>query len=130
ASAARGMAASLPSGGRGGVAAIIEPGASPLGFSCVATTKRSWLRIARATATRSLLVVVAWLIVGNVEKVGRELVDQLRHPDALLDGRIVCERQLRCPLQLELARDTRLQHAVGGLEPGERGAPLPFAAED
>src|SRR5438094_4251638 len=124
ASPERNITASLPSARSANVAPIIEPRASPSGLSCVATTKRSCARTASATASRSLRVVVAWLIVGNVGEFARELVDQLRHADASLDRRIVFERELRRPLQPELARDARLHDAVRRLEaaPG-RAAP-------
>ena len=54
--------------------------------------------------------------------VGGELIDQLGHAHAALDRRIVLEGELRGPLQPELAREPRLQHAVGGVEPGDASA--------
>src|SRR5712691_2793613 len=118
---ARYMYASLPSRRRASVIASSEPSASPSGFSCVVTRKRSCERSASATAVRSVGgIVVAW----------GELIDQLRHTDAVLDCRIVLERQLRRSLQPQLLRDVSLQHAVRGLEPGERLVAFPLRAED
>src|SRR5512132_495018 len=85
-----------------------EPRALPSGFSCVMRRKRSFARSASATAVRSLVVV--W----------GELIDQVRHPDAALDGVIVLKRQLRSPFHSELACDPALEHAVSGPEPRER----------
>src|SRR5712692_9245094 len=95
-----------------------EPSASPSGFSCVVTAKRSCVRSASATACRSLIVCV-----------GCELIDQLGHAHAALDRRIVLERQLRSPLQGELAAESRLQQAVRRLEPLERRTPPLLAPE-
>src|SRR6266511_376997 len=70
-------------------------------------TKRSWPRIASATAVRSLAVV--W----------GELIDQLRHAHAALDRRIVLEGQLGRSLHSELLRESRLKHGVRRLKPGK-----------
>ena len=59
---------------------------------------------------------------------GCELVDQLAHPHATLDRRIVLEGQLRGPLHPQLAREPRLQQPVRGLEPAQRRAPLLLAS--
>ena len=104
---ARYMTLSLPSSSSASFAPRIEPSASPSGFSCVTRRKRSWARIASATAARSLVGV--GFIVGRL---GSEVVDQLRHAHSSLDRRIVFERQLRGPLQLQLAPDRRLEDAV------------------
>src|SRR2546423_15028187 len=90
---------SLPRLSSASFAARIEPSASPSGFSCVTSRNRSRSRRACTTASRSLIV-------------GGELVDQLRHLDAALDGRIVFEGQLRGPLQPQLGRQPRLHHPV------------------
>src|SRR5216117_463090 len=68
--------------------------------------KRSCERIASATAVTSLVV---W----------GELINQLRHADPALDGRIVFERELRCPLQPQLACQPALQDAVRRLQAGQ-----------
>ena len=61
---------------------------------------------------------------------GVQVVDQLRHPDAVLDRLIVFEQQLRRPAQMELAVHARLQDPGGALERGQRSeAPL-LAAVD
>src|SRR5512133_558379 len=79
--------------------------------------KRSCERIAFATAATSLVV---W----------GELINQLRHADPALDGRIVFERELRCPLQPQLAGQPALQDAVRRLEARETPPLLLFGAED
>src|SRR5215208_1250524 len=128
ASPARYITTSFPSDRSPSDAASSDPSASPSGFSCVTTVKRSWSRIAPTTASRSLCVVVAvWLISGR--KRARELVDQRRHPDALLDRRIVFERQLRRPFQAQLPGDPRLDDAVRGFEAGERRPALVLVSE-
>src|ERR671933_2028779 len=97
------MIASLPMAASASLSAGSDPSASPSGFSCVTSRKRSCARIASATAPTSLVV---W----------GELIDQLRHADPALDGRIVFEGELRRPLHPQLAADPRLQDAVGGCE--------------
>src|SRR5215212_472452 len=128
ASPARYITTSFPSDRSASDVASSDPSASPSGFSCVTTVKRSWSRIAPTTAARSLCVVVAvWLISGR--KRARELIDQRRHTHTVLDGRIVFERQLRRPLQPQLAGDARLDDAVRGLEAGERRPALALVSE-
>src|SRR4051794_26927633 len=97
---------SLPSASRTSFMARIEPNASPSGFSCETRRKRSFARIASATASSSLI--------------GREVVDQLAHTDALLHASIVFEGQLRSPLHSELPGNLRLEDAVSRLEPLQR----------
>src|SRR5213592_2864898 len=111
------MTLSLPSWSSASFVARIDPSASPSGFSCVIRRKRSRERIASATASTSLVV---W----------GELIDQLRHADPALDRGIVFERQLRCPLHSELAREAPLQDAVRRGEPGEALLALLLGAED
>src|SRR6266536_1122847 len=118
---ARYMYAALPSCRSASVAASSEPSASPSGFSCVVTRKRSCERSASTTASRSAF----WFVV-----VCDELIDQLRHANALFDRRIVLERHLRRALQPQLARDPPLQHPVRGLEPDHRLLALARGAED
>src|ERR671933_1610599 len=101
------MIASLPMAASASFSASVEPSASPSGFSCVTSRKRSCARIASATAPTSLVV---W----------GELIDQLRHADPALDGRIVFEGQLRRPLHPQLARQPRLEDTVRRFEAGER----------
>src|SRR5215210_4635654 len=81
-------------------------------------TNRSWPRIASATAATSLAVV--W----------GEFIDQLRHADPAFDRRIVLERQLGSSLQMQLARDLRLQDGMRGLQSGESLQPLALGAKD
>src|SRR5206468_6524523 len=100
----RTMTLSFPSWSNATFAASSDPSASPSGFSCVVSVKRSWPRIASATATRSLAVV--W----------GELIDQLRHADPPFHRRIVLERELRSSLQPKLAREARLQDGVSRLQ--------------
>src|SRR5438045_9507601 len=100
------MTLSLPSWSSASFVARIDPSASPSGFSCVIRRKRSRERIASATASTSLVV---W----------GELIDKLRHGDPALDGGIVFDRQLRCPLHSETAREAQLHADVRGGEPGE-----------
>src|SRR5919202_5797678 len=111
------MIASLPMAASASFSASVEPSASPSGFSCVTSRNRSCARIAAATASASLVV---W----------GELIDQLRHADPALDGRIVFERQLRRPLQPQLPPETRLQDTVCRFESGEALPPLVLRAED
>src|SRR4030095_1974108 len=112
------MTESLPSSSSTSFAARIDPRASPSGFSCVMRRKRSFVRSASATAVRSLVVV--W----------GELIDQVRHADAALDGVIVLKRQLRSPFHSELACDPPLEHTVRGLQPRERLLALLLRPED
>src|SRR5205809_3750768 len=112
------MTLSLPSSSNASFAARSEPSASPSGFSCVVSVKRSWPRIASTTAARSLAVV--W----------GELIDQLGHSDPSLNRWIVFEGQLRRSLHPQLAGDSRLQHRVRGLESLERALTRPVRAED
>src|SRR5437667_6556421 len=112
------MTLSLPSSSNASFAARSEPSASPSGFSCVVSVKRSWPRIASTTPARSLAVV--W----------GELIDQLRHADPSLDRRIVLEGKLRSSLHSELARKARLKHRVRSLESREGFGALPLGAED
>src|SRR5215216_3249962 len=128
ASPERYMTASLASARSARVVASSDPSASPSGFSCVTTTKRSFARIASATASRSLRVVVAWFIVGR-GKVARDLVDERRHPYRAFDGLIVGERQRGRSLQAELAGDACLHDSVRGLEAAEGRLPLVLVAE-
>src|SRR5918992_1394 len=124
-SPARNIVLSLPSCSSARCVAASEPRASPSGFSCVVTRKRSRARIASATAWRSAWVVVCCVIRG-VSVVGRrELVDQLRHTHTLLDRRIVFEREQRSPLEMKLTGHARLQHAVRRRQ--RRQAPLALA---
>src|SRR5918995_9494 len=109
------MTASLPSWSSTSLAARIDPSASPSGFSWVTSRKRFRSRSASATALRSLVV---W----------GELIDQVRHPDAALDGRIVFEGQLRGPFQPQLPGDAGLENAVRGLQPGQRRLALALRA--
>src|SRR5262249_60599192 len=109
---------SLPSWSSASLVPRIDPSASPSGFSCVVSVKRSLFRIASTTAARSLSVV--W----------GELIDQLRHPDPALNRRIVFEGQLRRPLHAELAGKSRLQDRVGCLQSLDRLLTLPLCAED
>src|SRR5918999_346187 len=103
---ARYMATSLLSCFSASDIASMEPSASPSGFSCVVTRKRSPARIASAARARSVAIVVVW----------GELIDQLGHAHAALDRRIVFEGQLRRPLHPQLARDARLEKPVRRLE--------------
>src|SRR5512133_1832708 len=105
------MTASLPSESSASFIANSDPSASPSGFSCVVTRKRSCERSASTTASRSAFCVVV---------VCDEVIDQLRHANTLFDRGIVLERQLRRALQPQLVRDSPLQDAVRRFEPGER----------
>src|SRR5947208_3055271 len=111
------MTLSLPSWSSASFSASMEPSASPSGFSWVTSRKRSCERIASATAATSLVV---W----------GELINQLRHADPALDGRIVFERELRCPLQPQLAGQPALQDAVRRLQAGQALLLLLLGAED
>src|SRR4051794_6981861 len=109
---------SLPSASSASFAASSDPSASPSGFSCVTSRKRSFERSASETALRSSFI--AW----------RELVDQLTHADAALDRRIVFEGQLGSPLHFQLPGEAGLKNAVGRGEPVERLVSLPRGPED
>src|SRR5205823_10917135 len=111
------MTLSLPSWSSASFSARIEPSASPSGFSWVTSKKRSRERIASATAATSLVV---W----------GELIDQLRHADPALDGRIVFEHELRRPFEPQLAGETALENAVRGLQPGQTLPLLPLGPEN
>src|SRR4051812_15135760 len=108
---------SLPSASSPSLAASSEPSASPSGFSCVTSTKRSCERIASATAFRSS--VVFW----------RELIDELGHADPALDRRIVLEGQLGRPLHSELLGQAGLQDPVRGGEAVQCPLPLSLGTE-
>src|SRR6266516_3150830 len=110
------MTLSLPSWSSASFSARMEPSASPSGFSCVTSKKRSPERIASATAATSLVV---W----------GELIDQLRHADPALDGRIVFERELRRPFEPKLAGDAALENAVRRLQSRQTLFPLPLGPE-
>src|SRR6266404_2012568 len=112
----RNMTTSLPSPRSATVVARSDPSASPSGFSCVVTMKRSPARSASAIAARSLIV---W----------DELIDQLCHAHAALDRRIVFERHVRGSFHSELACEASLQHPVRGLEPLQRRLLLAQRAE-
>src|SRR5581483_9939540 len=114
----RNMTLSLPSCWSANWAPRIDPSASPSGFSCVTSRKRSCERIASATAA-ALPSLVAWC----------ELIDQPRHANSPFYRRIVFERQLWGSLQPELAADPALEHAVRGRQPGERLRALALVAE-
>src|SRR5438045_180341 len=79
-----------------------DPSASPSGFSWVLSRNFCSRRRTFAAAARSFV----W----------RELIDELGHANAPFDRGIVVKRQLRGPLQAQLARDPRLQDAMGALE--------------
>src|SRR5215207_1764174 len=119
ASPASTIVASLPSWSSASFSASIDPRASPSGFSCVVTRKRSPLRIASAACASSVAIVVVW----------GEFIEQLGQADPPLDRRIVFEGQLRRPLHPELLREFRLQDSVGGLEPLQALLALPLGAE-
>src|SRR5918998_1885713 len=128
---ARNIALSLPSCRSASCVAASDPRASPSGFSCVVTRKRSRSRTTSAIALRSASVVVWCCCVIRGMGVGgrRELVDQLRHAYALLDRGIVFERKQRSPLEMQLTRHPRLQHAVSSRQPGQAALALPLTAE-
>ena len=120
------MTLSLPSSRSARCIASSEPSASPSGFSCEVTTKRSWPRRASTTA----LHVSRLRHRSGLFGAGVELVDQLRHPDAVLDRRDrIAKSELRRPPQMELAVDARLQDA-GRARRARRGVrePLLLAA--
>src|SRR3954470_11767746 len=116
ASPRRSISTSLPIWRSASVVASSEPSASPSGFSCVTTRNLSCSRSASTIALRSVIF-------------GGQLVDQLAHPHAPLDRRIVFEGQLRRPLHSELSREARLQHAVCGLEAAHRRRLLLLVSE-
>src|SRR5437870_8610879 len=107
---------SLPSCPSPSFADRSEPSASPSGFSCVVTRKRSCERRASTTAARSF--------------VSGELIDELCHADPTLDRRIVLEGQLGGSLHSQLSRDPRLEDAVGRGEAGQTAIALPLRSED
>src|SRR5438067_12611767 len=107
---------SLPSCSRPSFAARSEPRASPSGFSCVVTRKRSCERRASTTAARSF--------------VSGELIDELCHADPALDRGLVLEGQLGGSLQSQLPRHPRLAHAVGSRDARPGLLALPLRAED
>src|SRR5918995_1506022 len=119
-SPARNISEPLPSCRSARSIASIEPSASPSGFSCVVTRKRSPPRIASAAFSSSVSIVVVW----------GELIDQLGHANASLDRRIVLEGQLGSPLHPQLAREPRLQRSMCSLQPLERLGALLLRAED
>src|SRR5207244_8167061 len=110
------MTASLPSCASPSFAARSDPRASPSGFSCVVTRKRSCERRASTTAARSF--------------VSGELIDELCHADPTLDRRIVLEGQLGGSLHSQLSREARLEDAVGGGEPLQAPLTLLLRAQD
>src|SRR5919199_4269254 len=112
------MYVSFPSVSSASFVASSDPSASPSGFSCVVSRKRSPSRNAAAAAARSSLVVV-W----------GDLIDQLRHAGGALDRRIVLEGQLRSPLHSELARESSLEVRMRGLQAGERPRALLLRTE-
>src|SRR5581483_929895 len=114
--------ASPPSARSASVIPCSEPRASPSGFSCVTTTKRSCSRSASTTALSSDILCPV------LRQIRDELVDQPRHADPSFDRVIVGERQRGRPPKGQLTAELRLQHAVRRLEPGERGAALARAA--
>ena len=121
--------ASLPSARRPSVVASIEPSASPSGFSCVTTRKRSFAADRRDDRG---LVSAHRPVPPRSAPAGRRVTSSISFVmrTAALDG--LDRRQnvsVRRPLQAELAVDPRLQHAVRGLEPGQRRAPLLLVAE-
>src|SRR5581483_9001286 len=133
------MTLSLPSASSASFIARIEPSASPSGFSCVTSRKRSFARIASAAARSSAVTVAR----SGADKAGTsapceppsslrliQLVDQLAHPHARLDARVVFEGKCRGSLQPQLARETRLQDAVRRSQPFERPLPYTFGPEN
>ena len=60
---------------------------------------------------------------------GCELVDELTHTDAVLDRLIVLEGQLRGPLQPQLARKPRLEHAVRSRQAYQSRVPPAVASQ-
>src|SRR5262249_17441464 len=110
------IALSLPRDVSARCIASNDPSASPSGFSCEVTVKRSWPRRAASTCSIS----IAALILRVVARFGGELVDQLVHAHPPLDRVIVRERELRSPAEMKLARDAALQDASRPRERGER----------
>ncbi len=110
---------SLPSDSRARCVASSEPSASPSGLSWDVTTNRRCSRKAATTTAlsdaASTASVSGGFIVVSVRG-RRELVDEVRHANAVLDRAIVDELELRGPAQLELAVDRRLQDAGRALE--------------
>src|ERR1044072_3434867 len=114
------MSASFPSSRRASVMATSDPRASPSGFSWVVTMKRSWPRIAFATAARSAASGVFVCV---------ELIDEPREAHPPLHRRIVLKGQLWGALEPELAVHPGLEDSVGGLEPGDRRIALLLGPE-
>ena len=112
------MTASLPSASRASFVASSEPSASPSGFSCVVTRKRSCARIASATGAQ-----ISRFVWG-------ELIDQLASCGrrARPTDRI---RRSSCGVRFSLSslREPRLEDAVRRREPGERPVALRLVAE-
>src|SRR5918994_2565630 len=119
ASPTRSIVASLPSWSSASFSASIDPRASPSGFSCVVTRKRSPPRITSAACASSVSIVVVW----------GEFIDQQGHSDPPLDRRIVFEGQLRRPLHPEFLCELRLQDSVCRLEALQALLTLPLGAE-
>src|SRR5262249_5852334 len=119
---------SLPSARSPRDIASIEPRASPSGFSCATTRKRSFEESAESTPSRSVCLACSFVscVIRNAPR--RHFIDELRHADAALHGWIVFKGEVRSPLQPELARDPRLQVTVSRIEAFERGALLPLVA--
>ena len=106
--------ASLPSAVSTWCIATSEPSASPSGFSCVASTKRSrvaelgeHLRARRRGAVRAAHSPTLPL-------------EQLVDAQAALDRVVVDEVQRRRVLEPQLAGDPALQEAVGGAQAVQR----------
>src|SRR5918995_6093481 len=118
-SPARNICEPLPSCRSARSIASIEPSASPSGFSCVVTRKRSPPRITSAACASSVSIVVVW----------GEFIDQQGHSDPPLDRRIVFEGQLRRPLHPEFLCELRLQDSVCRLEALQALLTLPLGAE-
>ena len=102
ASPVRYMTASLPSASSASFAASSDPSASPSGFSCVVTRKRSCERIASATASARRRSLSRCGAPSGAElhrseltssSFGPEPLVQLRHADAFRDRGIVLEGQ-------------------------------------
>src|ERR687887_1340437 len=110
------ITASLPSCLSPSFAARSDPSASPSGFSCVVTRKRSCERRASTTVARSF--------------VSGELIDEFCHADPALDRRIVLEGQLGGSFDSQLPRDAGLEDAVGGGETCQALLALPLRPED
>src|SRR5436190_14235107 len=97
------ITASFPHRPSASAVASIDPSASPSGASWVVTMNRSCGLIASAAAAGSV-----------VDR--RDFINESRHANPALDGRIVLERQARSPLQVQLVVQARLEVAVRRLE--------------